>query len=98
MKVTYYPLETETDAVKLTIIGNSTSYTLGYAEGSRSFTYPLTIDSARISLPTVGGFAFVGSQWGVYNTGNGKPSLVPADFAYWRQTPSNATVNSTTSA
>jgi hypothetical protein len=32
-------------------------------------------------------FFFKGAAFGVYNTGNGKPSLVPADFEYWKQTP-----------
>jgi hypothetical protein len=35
-------------------------------------------------------FAFKGTAFGVYNTGNGKPSLAPADFAYWKQTPGKA--------
>jgi hypothetical protein len=33
------------------------------------------------------GFFFKGAAFGVYNTGNGKPSLAPADFEYWKQTP-----------
>lgn len=33
------------------------------------------------------GFFFKGAAFGVYNTGNGKPSLSPAHFAFWKQTP-----------
>jgi hypothetical protein len=31
------------------------------------------------------GFFFKGASFGIYNTGNGKPTLCPADFAYWKQ-------------
>ncbi|KAJ6632465.1 glycosyl hydrolase [Mycena sp. CBHHK59/15] len=86
--VAYYPLTTTSGPVTLRIVGNSTSYSLGYAEGgSTTFTFPVTIDSVVLSVPPVGGFFFKGAAFGVYNTGNGKPSLAPADFAYWKQTP-----------
>ncbi|KAF7328798.1 Non-reducing end alpha-L-arabinofuranosidase BoGH43B [Mycena venus] len=86
--VNHIPLTTQTGPVKFRIIGNSTSYSLGYAEGSSAdFIFPVTIDSVLLSVPPVGGFFFKGAAFGVYNTGNGKPSLAPADFEYWKQTP-----------
>ncbi|KAF8881567.1 glycosyl hydrolase [Infundibulicybe gibba] len=69
-----HPLSSNTTPVKLTVMGNPSSYTFGYAEGSGNFT-------------PVGGFFFKGASFGVYNTGNGKPSLQNADFKYWKQTP-----------
>ncbi|KAF7361476.1 hypothetical protein MSAN_01180900 [Mycena sanguinolenta] len=103
----FIPLTTKTGPVKFQIIGNSTGYALGYAEGdSEDFVFPLTIDSELLSIPPFGcvkyfdghavtdwrrignsGFFFKGAAFGVYNTGNGKPSLAPADFEYWKQTP-----------
>jgi hypothetical protein len=105
-QVVYLPLTTTTGPVRFKIIGNSTSYSLGYAEGnSVDFVFPLVIDSVLLSVPPVGyanpiqcalwqyphvycrGFFFKGAAFGMYNTGNGKPSLAPADFEYWKQTP-----------
>ncbi|KAJ7280036.1 glycoside hydrolase family 43 protein [Mycena rebaudengoi] len=89
-KVSYIPL-TSSSPVKFKIVANPTSYSLGYAEGgSATFTFPVTIDSVLLSVPPAGSFAFKGTAFGVYNTGNGKPSLAPADFAYWKQTPGKA--------
>lgn len=67
------------------------------------FTFPATIDSSALSVAPAGyvcaltllfvlsvlcrGFFFKGASFGIYNTGNGKPSLVFADFKYWQQTP-----------
>ncbi|KAJ7621604.1 glycoside hydrolase family 43 protein [Mycena polygramma] len=87
--VSSIPLATATGPVRFKIIGNSTSYSLGYAEGSSTvdFIFPITIDAVLLSVPPVGGFFFKGAAFGVYNTGNGKPSLAPADFEYWKQTP-----------
>lgn len=83
-----YHLISASGPVRLRIIGNATSYSLGYAEGrSGKFVFPIVIDSSLLSVPPVGGFFFKGAAFGVYNTGNGKPSISPADFAYWRQTP-----------
>ncbi|KAJ7688997.1 glycosyl hydrolase [Mycena rosella] len=86
--VAYHPLTTASGPIRFKIVGNSTSYSLGYAEGSSTeFIFPTKIDSVLLSVPPVGGFFFKGAAFGVYNTGNGKPSLAPADFAYWKQTP-----------
>ncbi|TFK38334.1 glycosyl hydrolase [Crucibulum laeve] len=85
--VDHIPLKTTTQPIKLAIIGNSTSYTLGYAEGDDPLSYPAIIDSAALSIAPAGGFFFKGASFGTYNTGNGKPSFVPADFAYWKQMP-----------
>ena len=32
-------------------------------------------------------FFFKGAAFGIYSTGNFKPTLTPADFKYWKQTP-----------
>ncbi|KAK7039419.1 glycosyl hydrolase [Favolaschia claudopus] len=86
--VNHIPLTSRTGPVKFQIIGNSTSYSLGYAEGnSTEFSFPLIIDAVLLSVPPVGGFFFKGASFGLYNTGNGKPSLALADFKYWKQTP-----------
>ncbi|KAG6806476.1 hypothetical protein H0H93_002903 [Arthromyces matolae] len=91
-KVNRYKLSTTSADVRLKVIGNSTSYSLGYAEGDTpSFTFPVTFDSSALSLAPAGGFYFKGAAFGIYNTGNGKPSLVPADFKYWQQTPTALT-------
>ncbi|KAH8831746.1 glycoside hydrolase family 43 protein [Flagelloscypha sp. PMI_526] len=92
--VTYYPLQ-GSGPVKLSIIGQPTSYQLGYAEGNGTFTYPVTIDSSQLSVAPVGGFFFAGTAWGAYSTGTGKPTLVPADFSYWKQTLGNTTSTTT---
>ncbi|KAJ7711985.1 glycoside hydrolase family 43 protein [Mycena metata] len=87
-QTSFIPLTSASGPVRFKIIGNSTSYSLGYAEGnSADFVFPVTIDSVLLSVPPVGGFFFKGAAFGVYNTGNGKPSLSPADFEYWKQTP-----------
>ncbi|KAF8169953.1 glycosyl hydrolase [Pholiota molesta] len=78
-----------TEPVRLTIIGNSTSYSLGYAEGGSNFAFPAVIDSSALSIAPAGGFFFKGASFGIYNTGNGKPTLCPADFAYWKQVATN---------
>ncbi|KAG6810106.1 hypothetical protein H0H92_013268 [Tricholoma furcatifolium] len=86
--VNRYPLDTTNADVRFQIVGNSTSYTLAYAEGdSAPFTVLATIDSAALSIAPAGGFFFKGAAFGVYNTGNGRPNLAPADFKYWKQTP-----------
>ncbi|GLB43380.1 hypothetical protein LshimejAT787_1302810 [Lyophyllum shimeji] len=78
--VNCYELATKDAPVRFQIAGNSTSYTLGYAEGTASnFTSLATIDSAALSIAPAGGFFFKGTSFGIYNTGNGRPSLVPAD-------------------
>ncbi|KAL1676504.1 glycosyl hydrolase [Schizophyllum commune] len=89
--VQYYPLSTSDGPVKLTAIGKPTEYTLGYAAANEDWVYPVTFDSAAISVPPFGGFFFKGAAFGIHSTGNGRSSLVPADFAYWKQTPSVAT-------
>ncbi|KAJ7139975.1 glycoside hydrolase family 43 protein [Mycena crocata] len=84
----YHPLATTSGPVRFKIVANSTAYSLGYAEGSSAdFIFPVTIDAVLLSVPPVGSFYFKGTSFGAYNTGNGKPSLVPADFSYWKQTP-----------
>ncbi|KAF8170379.1 glycosyl hydrolase [Pholiota molesta] len=83
--ITTETLKTDTEPVRLTIIGNSTSYSLGYAEGGSNFAFPAVIDSSALSIAPAGGFFFKGASFGIYNTGNGKPTLCPADFAYWKQ-------------
>jgi len=85
--VNYTALSTKSDPVKLQVIANPTSYSLGYIEGEgTSFTTLATFDSEAVSVAPSGFFFFKGVQFGLYNTGNGKPSLSPADFAYWKQT------------
>ncbi|KIY73585.1 glycoside hydrolase family 43 protein [Cylindrobasidium torrendii FP15055 ss-10] len=74
-------LDTEDAPVKLRIVGDSVSYTFGYAEGDGEWVDALTIDSALLSLFS----DFKGALFGVYNTGRGFPTLVPADFKYWHQ-------------
>ncbi|THU98676.1 hypothetical protein K435DRAFT_720469 [Dendrothele bispora CBS 962.96] len=85
--VNYTPLQTASDPVKLIISGNATNYRLGFAEGDGPTTFITDVDSAALSIATAGGFFFKGASFGIYNTGHGKPTLVPADFAYWKQTP-----------
>ncbi|KAL1743299.1 glycosyl hydrolase [Schizophyllum fasciatum] len=85
--VQHHPLSTFTGPVKLKAIGRPTEYALGYAEGNGTWVYPATFDSAAISVPPVGEFFFKGAAFGVYNTGNGRSSLAPADFSYWQQNP-----------
>ncbi|EIN09968.1 glycoside hydrolase family 43 protein [Punctularia strigosozonata HHB-11173 SS5] len=84
---TYIPLRTDSEPVRLKVVTNSTTYTLGYAEGGDDFVFPVTFDAAAMSLPPQGNFFFKGAMWGIYNTGHGRPSLVPADFKYWTQIP-----------
>ncbi|KAF9074463.1 glycosyl hydrolase [Rhodocollybia butyracea] len=86
--VTYTPLSTKSDPVKLVIVGHPTSYSLGFAEGNdTSVMFTTTLDSMWMSVPPVNDFFFKGAAFGVYSTGNGRPILNPADFAYWNQTP-----------
>ncbi|KAF5381904.1 hypothetical protein D9757_007546 [Collybiopsis confluens] len=86
--VTYTPLRTKSDPVKLVIVGNSTTYSLGFAEGGdEEVTFTTTFDSVSMSVPPVNDFFFKGAAFGMYNTGNSKPTLAPADFPYWKQTP-----------
>ncbi|KAJ8496769.1 hypothetical protein ONZ45_g12321 [Pleurotus djamor] len=90
----FVQLRTVDVPVKLKIMANPTSYSLGFAEGSNAtFQFPVTFDASSVSLPTAGGFFFKGVSFGVYNTGNGRPTLAPADFAYWDQTPSPPQIN-----
>ncbi|GLB34424.1 putative glycosyl hydrolase 43 family protein [Lyophyllum shimeji] len=94
--VNCYELATKDAPVRFQIAGNSTSYTLGYAEGTASnFTSLATIDSAALSIAPAGGFFFKGTSFGIYKTGNGRPSLVSADFKYWKQTPKQPSFNTT---
>lgn len=54
-QVAYHPLATASGPVRFQIVGNSTSYSLGYAEGSNAdFIFPITIDSVLLSVPPVG--------------------------------------------
>ncbi|CAK5277866.1 unnamed protein product [Mycena citricolor] len=86
--VNYHPLTTKSGPVRFKIVANSTGYALGYSEDAQGeFVFPLTIDSELLTVPPAGGFFFKGAAFGIYNTGNGKPCLSPADFAYWNQTP-----------
>ncbi|RDB21914.1 Non-reducing end alpha-L-arabinofuranosidase BoGH43B [Hypsizygus marmoreus] len=86
--VKYLPITSPSAPVRLKIVGNSTSYSLGYAESEdNDFSFPVTIDSIALSVAPAGGFFFKGVSFGVYNTGNGKPTLAHADFEYWKQTP-----------
>ncbi|KAF9039529.1 hypothetical protein BDZ89DRAFT_1060972 [Hymenopellis radicata] len=84
-EVSYTELNTEDEPVALTIIGNSTEYTLGYAEGNSTFTPLVTFDSVTLSVPPGGNFFFTGASFAIYNTGKGMPTLAPADFKYWKQ-------------
>ncbi|KAL4247413.1 hypothetical protein AB1N83_014228 [Pleurotus pulmonarius] len=88
----YFPLQTKGAPVKLKVLTSPTSYIFGYSESnssrsSSSFSFIKAFDASTLSLPTAGGFFFKGTSLGIYNTGNGKPSLAPADFSYWYQTP-----------
>ncbi|KAJ8689218.1 hypothetical protein PTI98_013262 [Pleurotus ostreatus] len=87
----YFPLQTKGVSIKLKVLTSPTSYIFGYSESNNSssnFSFIKKIDASTLSLPTAGGFFFKGTSLGIYNTGNGKPSLAPADFSYWHQTPS----------
>ncbi|KAF8907976.1 glycosyl hydrolase [Mucidula mucida] len=75
-EVSYAELGTEDEPVTLTIIGNSTEYTLGYAEGNSP-----SLPSSR----SIANFFFTGASFAIYNTGTGMPTLAPADFKYWKQ-------------
>ncbi|KAG5352016.1 hypothetical protein C0989_004212 [Termitomyces sp. Mn162] len=91
-----YKLATADANVRFKVIANPTSYSLGYAEGDgddAEFIFPVTIDSSTLSIAPSGGFFFKGTSFGIYNTGNGKPSLIPADFKYWKQTPIASSLN-----
>ena len=52
--VEYHELNTPDQPIRLTIIGNSTQYTFGYAEGDSDFVFPLTFDSLPLSAGPVG--------------------------------------------
>ncbi|KAL0948330.1 hypothetical protein HGRIS_010917 [Hohenbuehelia grisea] len=91
MKTQSFSLKTPDEPVRLKIVAKPTSYALGYAEGAAAeFNFPVTIDSSALTIPPPGGFFFKGAAFSVYSTGNGKPSLALADFAYWRQTPTTS--------
>ncbi|KAJ3915636.1 glycosyl hydrolase [Lentinula edodes] len=57
--ITYTPLSTKSDPVKLVIVGNSTSYSLGFSEGKYTdldaveITYTATFDSVSMSVMPV---------------------------------------------
>ncbi|KAF8824495.1 hypothetical protein HHX47_DHR8000337 [Lentinula edodes] len=57
--ITYTPLSTKSDPVKLVIVGNSTSYSLGFSEGTYTdldaveITYTATFDSVSMSVMPV---------------------------------------------
>ncbi|KAH7097467.1 glycosyl hydrolase [Auriculariales sp. MPI-PUGE-AT-0066] len=87
-QILYTSLKTKDADVRFRIVGTSTSYTLSFSEGSdTTWTDTATVDSYYLTVPPAGGFFFKGTGFGVYNTGNGKPTLVKARFAYWKQTP-----------
>ncbi|KAG6816753.1 hypothetical protein H0H87_003148 [Tephrocybe sp. NHM501043] len=93
--VARYKLATADANVRFKVIAKPTSYSLGYAEGDDAeFVFPATFDSVALSIAQAGGFFFKGTSFGVYNTGNGKPSLVPADFKYWKQDPTTPALTS----
>lgn len=58
-QITYTPLSTKSDPVKLIIVGNSTSYSLGFSEGKYTdldaveITYTATFDSVSMSVMPV---------------------------------------------
>ncbi|KAG6852887.1 hypothetical protein C0991_008372 [Blastosporella zonata] len=96
-QIARYKLATADMNVRFKVIAQPSSYSLGYAEGDDAeFTFPATIDSVALSVAPAGGFFFKGTSFGVYNTGNGKPNLVPADFKYWQQIPTIPAVSSPT--
>ncbi|KAG6889474.1 hypothetical protein C0995_001001 [Termitomyces sp. Mi166 len=89
-----YKLATADANVRFKVLASPDSYCLGYAEGDDAdFTFPAIIDSSALSIAPAGGFFFKGASFGIYNTGNGKPSLVPADFKYWQQAPTAPSLN-----
>ncbi|KAG6885323.1 hypothetical protein C0993_003170 [Termitomyces sp. T159_Od127] len=92
-----YKLTTDDANVRFKVLASPASYSLGYAEGDNAeFAFPTMIDSSALSVAPAGGFFFKGASFGVYNTGNGKPSLISADFKYWQQTPTTPSLNSGT--
>lgn len=81
-------LSSTTEPVKLRISATWDAYTLSYAEGPDAEFVDVgrVTAEAMSSAPPLGGF-FKGAGFVAYNTGHGRPSLLPAKFRYWKQTP-----------
>ncbi|KAF9449222.1 glycoside hydrolase family 43 protein [Macrolepiota fuliginosa MF-IS2] len=83
---TYIPLSTLDEPIKLRIEATPIEYALAYTEGpAEQWVEVARFDGSVLSTPPTGGFFFKGTSFAVYNTGNGKPSLTKAEFAYWKQ-------------
>ena len=67
--------------VKLKVTGDKTTFTFSYAQGDEAFKPVETVDAKFLATETVG--FFTGVYVGLYATGNGKTSSVPADFDWF---------------
>ncbi|EJD49091.1 hypothetical protein AURDEDRAFT_143927 [Auricularia subglabra TFB-10046 SS5] len=88
----YTPLKTPTGNVRLRAVAKSTYYELGFSEGgdgafTTTATSPGTYVGPMLTSAWLSGAFFKGTSFGLYNTGNGRATLVKARFAYWKQTP-----------
>ncbi|KXN83251.1 Beta-xylosidase [Leucoagaricus sp. SymC.cos] len=82
----YMPLSSTTGPVKLRVQATPLEYALSFSEGSSGqWTEVARFDGSVLCIPPAGGFFFKGAAFSMYNTGNGKPSLTKAEFAYWKQ-------------
>ena len=68
-------------SVKLRITGKKSIFTFSYAQGDNNFKDIETVDSKFLATETVG--FFTGVYVGLYATGNGKKSVVSADFDWF---------------
>lgn len=80
--------------VALRVESTGPTFTFSYAQGSESsaqdrgpFTPIETVEARYLSSETVGGFT--GTYVGLYATGNGTPSVAPADFDWFEYTPAS---------
>ncbi|KAJ3569571.1 hypothetical protein NP233_g4968 [Leucocoprinus birnbaumii] len=82
----YIPLSSTKGPVKLRVEATPLDYAFLYSEGSNGqWTEVARFDGSVLSIPPAGGFFFKGAAFSMYNTGNGKPSLTKAEFAFWKQ-------------
>jgi alpha-N-arabinofuranosidase len=67
--------------VNLRITGKKSTFTFSYAQGDSAFIDIETVDSKFLATETVG--FFTGVYIGLYATGNGKKSMVSADYNWF---------------
>jgi alpha-N-arabinofuranosidase len=67
--------------VKLRITGMKSTFTFSYSQGNNTFKDIETVDSKFLATETVG--FFTGVYVGLYATGNGKKSVVSADYNWF---------------